>query len=93
MMNKLHYLFHSIAYYVAWFSCIALAARGFSWMSSLIVFACVLIQIYWQYRVQHNTRGLWSLLGLIVCMIAYSFIMASLFLEPIHFRRILPPLG
>lgn len=67
-MNKLHYLFHSITYYVAWFSCIALAARGFSWVSSLIGIACVLIQIYWQYRIQHHTRGLWSLLGLIVCI-------------------------
>lgn len=67
-MNKLHYLFHSIAYYLAWFSCIALAARGFPWLSSLIVIACVLIQIYWQYRIKHNTQGLWSLLGLIVCI-------------------------
>lgn len=67
-MNKVHYLFHSITYYVAWFSCIGLAARGFSWVSSLIGIACVLIQIYWQYRIQHHTRGLWSLLGLIVCI-------------------------
>lgn len=65
-MNKLHYLFHTIAYYVAWFSSITLAARGFPWLSSLVVIACVLPQIYWQYKIQHNTRGLWSLLGLIV---------------------------
>lgn len=65
-MNKFHYLFHSIAYYVAWFSCIKLAALGYAWLSSFIVIACVLLQIYWQHKIQHNTRGLWYLLGLVV---------------------------
>jgi hypothetical protein len=65
-MKKFHYLFHSIAYYVAWFSCITLAARGYAWLSSFIVIVCVLLQIYWQYKIQHNTHGLWCLLGLVV---------------------------
>jgi hypothetical protein len=65
-MTKFHYLFHSIAYYVAWFSCITLAARGYVWLSSLIVIICVFLQIYWQYKIQHKTRGLWYLIGLVV---------------------------
>lgn len=65
-MTKFHYLFHSIAYYVAWFSCITLAARGYAWLSSLIVIICVFLQIYWQYKIQHKTRGLWYLIGLVV---------------------------
>ena len=65
-MNKFHYLFHFIAYYLAWFLCIALASRGYAWVSSLIVIVCVLLQIFWQYKIQHNTRGLWYLIGLIV---------------------------
>jgi len=65
-MKKFHYLFHSIAYYIAWFSCITLAARGFAWLSPFIVIVCVLFQIYWQYKIQHDTQGLWYLLGLIV---------------------------
>ena len=62
-MKKFHYLFHSIAYYIAWFSCITLAARGFAWLSPFIVIVCVLFQIYWQYKIQHDTQGLWYLLG------------------------------
>lgn len=65
-VKKFHYLFHSIAYYVAWFSSITLAARGYAWLSSFIVIACVLLQIYWQHKIQHNTYGLWCLLGLVV---------------------------
>ncbi len=65
-MNKFHYLFHLIAYYVAWFSCINLAAHGYAWLSSFIVIACVSIQMVWQYKVQHQTRGLWYFIGLIV---------------------------
>jgi hypothetical protein len=65
-MTKFHYLFHSIAYYVAWFSGITLAARGDAWLSSFIVIACVVLQIYWQYQIQHNTRGLGYLIGLVV---------------------------
>jgi len=65
-MKKMHYLFHFIAYYAAWFSCIALAARGFAWWSTIIVMGCVVLQIGWQYKVQYNTLGLWYLLGLVV---------------------------
>jgi hypothetical protein len=65
-MNKFHYLFHSIAYYIAWFSCIPLAARGFAWVSTFIVILCVLLQIYWQYKVHKSTLGLWYLIAIIV---------------------------
>ena len=67
-MKKFHYVFHLVAYYVAWFSCLKLAAQGYAWLSSFIVIGCVLLQIYWQYKIQHHTRGLWYLLGLIVSM-------------------------
>jgi hypothetical protein len=65
-MKKFHYLFHSIAYYLAWFSCITLAARGYAWLSFLVVMVCVSLQICWQYKIQHNTHGLWYLIGLVV---------------------------
>lgn len=65
-MKRFHYLFHLIVYYVAWFTGMALAARGYAWLSSLLVITCVALQIGWQYSVQHNTRGLWCLTGLIV---------------------------
>lgn len=65
-MSKYHYLFHFIAYYVAWFSCINLAAHNYAWLSSLVVIVFVILQIYWQYKIQHNTSGLWCLIGLVV---------------------------
>ena len=65
-MTKFHYLFHSIAYYVAWFSCLTLAAHGYAWFSSFVVIVCVSLQIFWQYKIQHTTRGLWYLIGLVV---------------------------
>ena len=65
-MTKFHYLFHSVAYYVAWFSCIILAARGYAWFRSFVVMVCVLVQIFWQHNIQHTTRGLWYLIGLVV---------------------------
>lgn len=65
-MNNLHYLVHLLAYYIAWFSCITLAARGYAWVSTLIVIACVSLQLYWQYKMQQNTRGLGYLIGLVV---------------------------
>ncbi|KTD32931.1 hypothetical protein Lnau_2579 [Legionella nautarum] len=65
-MNTLHYITHAIAYYVAWFACITLAARGHAWISSLIVIACVLLQLYWQYHTGRTLRGLGLLLAIIV---------------------------
>jgi len=65
-MKKIHYLVHSLAYYIAWFACLTLAARGFAWLSSLVVLICVLAQLQWQYKTKQNTKGLWFLLGLIV---------------------------
>lgn len=65
-MKSFHYLFHTVAYYIAWFSCLTLAARDFAWLSSLIVIVCVFFQIYWQYKFQQNTRGLGYLIGLII---------------------------
>lgn len=66
MMNTLHYLIHTTAYYVAWFACITLAARGYAWISSLVVVACVGLQLYWQHQTGRTLQGLWLLLAIIV---------------------------
>ncbi|PWY54328.1 DUF2878 domain-containing protein [Legionella qingyii] len=65
-MKTLHYLIHTIAYYVAWFACIMLAARGYAWISPLIVAACVLLQLYWQHRTRKPLQGLGILLAIVV---------------------------
>lgn len=65
-MNTLHYLIHTTAYYIAWFACITLAAKGYSWISPLIVVVCVLLQLYWQYRTKRPLEGLWLLSALLV---------------------------
>lgn len=76
-MKKFHYLFHLSAYYVAWFACLNLAARGYAWLSSFIVIFCVFLQIVWQYKIQQHTRGLWLLIGLLVVT---STVIDSLFI-------------
>ena len=65
-MNTLHYLIHTAAYYVAWFACITLAARRYAWISSLIVVACVLLQLYWEHQTGRTLKGLWLLLAIVV---------------------------
>jgi hypothetical protein len=65
-MNTLHYLFHTTAYYLAWFACISLVARGHAWLSPLIVMACVGLQLYWQRQTKRTLEGLWLLLGIVV---------------------------
>ena len=65
-MNTLHYLVHTIAYYIAWFACIILAARGYAWISPLIVIACVVLQLYWQHQTGKPLKGLWLLLTIVV---------------------------
>lgn len=52
-------------YYLAWYLCIFFAARGESWLSTVIVLICVVVQIFWLYSVQKRTHGLWLLSGLI----------------------------
>lgn len=65
-MKTLHYLIHTVSYYVAWFACIMLAARGYAWISSLTVVACVLLQLYWQHQTERPLQGLWLLLAIVV---------------------------
>ena len=67
-MNILHYLFHTIVYYIAWFACIILAARGYVWISPLIVIAGVGLQLYWQYQTGRTLKGLWILLSIVVSL-------------------------
>lgn len=65
-MNILHYLIHTTAYYVAWFACITLAARGYVWISPLIVVVCVTLQLCWQYQTGRTLQGLWLLLAIVL---------------------------
>ncbi len=65
-MNTLHYLIHVIAYYIAWFAGISLAARGYAWISPLIVLSCVVLQLYWQYQTGRTLKGLCILLSIVV---------------------------
>ena len=65
-MKKFHFLFHLVAYYSAWFSCMTLAAHGYTWVSTAVVVMCVLMQMLWQFKVQHHTSGLLFLLAIMV---------------------------
>ncbi|KTD27202.1 MULTISPECIES: DUF2878 family protein [Legionella] len=65
-MNALHYLIHTSAYYFSWIACIALAARGYAWISSFIVLTCVGLQLYWQHKTGRTLKGLWLLLTIVV---------------------------
>lgn len=57
-MNKKHYIFHATIYYIAWLVCILSAAHGIAWINTLIVLMLVSLQYYWQYRIQHQFKGL-----------------------------------
>ena len=65
-MKKFNYLFHSIIFYSTWFGCIALVVRDYAWLASWVVMVGVVLQLYWQYRIQHHTEGLWIFMGLLV---------------------------
>lgn len=66
MINTLHYLIHTIVYYVTWFIGITLAAQGYAWISPLIVVALVVLQLYWQRQTGKTLQGLWLLLAIVV---------------------------
>lgn len=66
MLNTLHYLIHTIIYYITWFTGITLAARGYAWISSLIVIAGVVLQLYWEHQKGHSLQELWLLLAIVV---------------------------
>ncbi len=57
-MNKFHYIFHGLIYYIAWTLCILLAAHGIAWTNTIIVLILVSIQYYWQYHINHRYQGL-----------------------------------
>ncbi len=65
-MNTLHYLIHTTAYYLAWFACIILAARGYAWISPLMVVFFVGLQVYWQHQTGRSLQGLWLLLAIVI---------------------------
>lgn len=65
-MNLLHLVFHYIAYYVAWFSCMTLAAQGYAWLSTAVVILCVLLQLYWLSKGQPLTYRLLQWIGILV---------------------------
>ena len=67
-MNRFHYLFHFIAYYIAWTAGIEFAARGLGCLGALVVMAVVLLQIFWQFTVRKQTHGLFSLILIFITM-------------------------
>lgn len=65
-LNDFHYLFHTLLYNIAWFSCLTLAAYGYAWASFLTTMTCVFIQIVWQYETKHHLKGLGFLIAIVV---------------------------
>jgi hypothetical protein len=64
-MRKLHYIFHLIAYYIAWSAGIYLAGKDHAWWATVVVLALVTVQICWQKFVKHETKYLWLLILLL----------------------------
>lgn len=58
------YLFHCMAYYLAWFSAILLAANSQNDLATLIVMVTVILQAVWQYCIARRVQGLWLMLTL-----------------------------
>jgi hypothetical protein len=57
-MIKLHYLFHFLMYYIAWFTGIELAAHGAGLSAFLFIMLISLLQIGWQFKICKKTHGL-----------------------------------
>lgn len=82
--QQIHYLFHLIAYYVAWIGAIMLAARGDAWWATSIVFALVVGQLFWQHYAMHDTNGLTSLI-ILLTLIGTTFDTVMMWLGLVHF--------
>lgn len=59
-----HLIFHVLAYYLAWFACILLAAKNQGGYAFGIVMAIAVLQIFWQIFVAKRTRGLGLMIAL-----------------------------
>lgn len=57
-MKRFHYIFHALAYNIAWLACMLLAAEGSAWLSTIIVLLLVSTQYYWQFHIYHQSTGL-----------------------------------
>jgi len=75
-------IFHLFAYYIAWFSCIFVAAQNHGWYAFAIVLSITFLQILWQIFFIKKTQGLCLMLGLFTlsgfiidtCLIKYGLI-------------------
>jgi hypothetical protein len=67
-MTRNDYIFHLIAYYLAWFSAILLASKQQNSYAVLAVMLAVLFQVIWQYKVAKRTQGLWLMMALFVTL-------------------------
>jgi hypothetical protein len=83
-MRTQHIIFHLSMYYLAWFSCLWLAANNLGGYAVAIVLITVVAQIAWQVWVVKHTRGL---LLLVVLMVTVGVLSDSvlLHLNIIHF--------
>jgi hypothetical protein len=68
MMNIVHYLIHTAAYYFAWFIGIFFAAQGRPWLSSFVILTCVSLQLYWQFLTKQSLARLGYLVLIIVTL-------------------------
>lgn len=57
-MNRFHYHFHVLIYYIVWTAGILSAANGFAWISTFIILIGVSLQYYWQYHVHQQYKGM-----------------------------------
>ena len=83
-MHKLLYSFQILAYYLAWISGMELAAQGFYWQACFIILVISGIQIFCQYKVMGQIKGL---LPLIFILTFFGTVIDTSFLQLklIHF--------
>lgn len=61
----INYLFHGIAYYIVWFTCMFSAAQNKAWIGIVVGLPIICLQILWQYFIAKNTKNLLQLLAYI----------------------------
>jgi hypothetical protein len=63
-MQKLHYAVHSICYNLAWLAAILIAAMNCEFIAVGVVFATLVVQVFWQVYVMKRTQGMLLMVGL-----------------------------
>lgn len=58
MIKTFHFVFHILAYDIAWFACIWFASTKFAYVGPFVVAILLLLQYIWQHNIIKHTRGL-----------------------------------